>query len=375
MLFRRRSILPALTLALVISLSCHAFAQDDGDGDGSGPVVQHGQGALNPAVPSLVPAAPTPASRTIHLDVVVTPGPAGAPVGGLLQNDFVIRDNNAIQSIQSFRAVRGPAAKAEVVLVIDAVNAVYQRMPYERQQAAAFLRGNGGKLDHPTAIAIFTDAGLQMQPAFSTDGNALADFVEHVTIPIRSIGTSAGYYGADERFQKSIRGFSALITRLDAEPGRKLVVWISPGWPFLSGPRTSLDKRSQQNIFDTVVALSTRLRNAAITVYSINPAFPGNAGRIFYYQQFLKPVEKPGKVQIGNLGVQVLAAQTGGLVLNSSNDIAASMKTAVDDAGSYYELTYDPSPAAAGGEYHRIEVTLTRPGLTARTRHGYYSQP
>jgi len=374
MLLRRSRILPGLSLALAISLaSSHAFAQDDGDANE--PLFQQGQSQLDPGVPSLVPAVPAAATRTILLNVVVAPGPGGAPVPGLLQNDFVIRDNSVIQTIQSFHTFSGPGAPAEVVIVIDAVNAVYQRIPYERQQVAAFLRDNGGKLAHPTAIAILTDAGVQMQPKFSSDGNALADFVEHVTIPLRSVGRSAGFYGASERFQKSIRGLSTLNTRLAADPGRKLVLWISPGWPLLSGPRTQLGKRSQQNIFTTILALSAQMRTANVTLYSISPVFGGDTERIFYYQTFLKPVEKPEKSQVGNLALQVLAAQSGGLVLNSSNDIAGYLRTAVADSNMYYELSYDPQPVAHSVEYHSVDITLTRPGLNARARQGYYSQP
>jgi VWFA-related protein len=359
----------AIVFAALLTATC-APAQEEGEESMS----QQGQGQMTPSIPSLVPAVPPASSRSIHLSVVVAPSPGAAPVAGLLQNEFVVRDNNVTQSITSFQTVSGDRAPAEVVLVIDAVNASYQRMPYERQQIAAFLRENGGKLSRPTAVAILTDTGIQMQPQFSTDGNGLADFVDHVTIPIRSIGRSAGYYGADDRFQKSIRGFTTLLNRLDPDPGRKLVLWISPGWPFLSGPRTNLDKRSQQNIFDSIVAISGRMRHAAVTLYSIAPVLNSNTESIFYYQQFLKPIQKPSQVQIGNLGVQILATESGGLVLNSSNDLANYLRTAVADTTAYYELSFDPAPSERDGEYHKIDITLTRPGLTARTRTGYYSQ-
>jgi VWFA-related protein len=370
MLVRLPRVLPAIVLAALLSSTC-ALAQQDGEGEET---MSQSQGQMDPAIPSLVPAAPPSGSRTIHLSIVVAPKPGAAPVAGLLQSEFVVRDNNVTQSIQSFHAVSGGQAPAEIVLVIDAVNASYQRMPYERQQIAAFLRDNGGKLAHPTAIAILSDTGIQMQPEFSTNGNALADFVDHVSIPIRSIGRSAGFYGADDRFQKSIRGFITLMTRVDPDPGRKLVVWISPGWPFLSGPRTSLDKRSQQNLFDSIVAVSTRMRQAGVTLYSVSPAFGGSTENIFYYKQFLKPMEKPSQVQVGNLGVQVLAEQSGGLVLNSSNDLAGYLRTAVADSSVYYELSFDPAAAERDGEYRKLDVTVTRPGLVARTRAGYYSQ-
>lgn len=155
LLLRRRNISLAF-IALAISLSS-AHAQDDSESN-----AQLNQQSQDPGVGRLVSAVPAPTSRTIHLNVIVAPAPGLAPVSGLQQSDFVIRDNDVTQNVQSFRAISGPEAPAEIVIVIDAVNAYYQRIPYERQQVAAFLRDNGGKLAHPTAIAVFTDAGVQM---------------------------------------------------------------------------------------------------------------------------------------------------------------------------------------------------------------------
>ena len=45
------------------------------------------------------------------------------------------------------------------------------------------------------------------------------------------------------------------------------------------------------------------------------------------------------------------------------------------DADSWYEISFDPPPADKPNEYHHIEVKLAQPGLVARTRNGYYSNP
>jgi hypothetical protein len=68
----------------------------------------------------------------------------------------------------------------------------------------------------------------------------------------------------------------------------------------------------------------------------------------------------------------VLAVQSGGLALNSSNDIAAMLQKAVDDTKTYYELSFDPVQGEPD-EYHQIDVKLAKPGLTARTRSSYYT--
>jgi hypothetical protein len=41
----------------------------------------------------------------------------------------------------------------------------------------------------------------------------------------------------------------------------------------------------------------------------------------------------------------------------------------------YYEISFDPPTAKQRDEYHHLEIQLGKPGLTARTRQGYYAQP
>jgi VWFA-related protein len=312
----------------------------------------------------------------ITLDVSVT-SRSGEPVTGLQQQDFTLLDNKAPQPITSFQALGGDKAPLEVILVLDAVNTPYERLAYARQQMDNFLRANGGHLAHPTALAFFTDKGTQMQDGFSSDGNALSDFLDHNQTGLRDITRSSGFYGAEERLQLSINALHMLSAHVSSLPGRKIFLWVSPGWALLSGPRTNLDTKQQEQIFATIVDLSTTLRQARITLYSIDPIGAAEAAsfRTFYYKQFLKGVSKPSQDNLGNLALQVLATQSGGLALNSSNDVSALLQKGLADAASYYEISFRPAPAEQRNEYHHLEVKIAKPGLIVRTRDGYYAQP
>ena len=113
-----------------------------------------------------------------------------------------------------------------------------------------------------------------------------------------------------------------------------------------------------------------------MTLYNLNPAGVGESlGRADYYQAFLNDVSKPGQVQIGNLGLQVLALQSGGLTIESNSDVSGMISRCVADATSWYEIDYDPPPAAKPDEYHHIEIKVNHPGLTVRTRKNYYANP
>lgn len=332
-------------------------------------------------LPSAAPAiaqqnAPTAQASSIHLDVVVTPK-SGTPVPGLKQQDFSVLDNKISQPITSFQAVSGSQAPVEIVLLVDGVNTPYMRLAYARGEIDKFLRANDGHLAHPLSLAIFTDDGTQIQNGSSTDGNALSTVLDQSAIGLRSIRRSSGIYGADERIQLSLETLRRLTVLEAGRPGRKIILWLSPGWPLLSGPRIDLGSKQEQRIFTEIVGLSSAMRQAHITLYSVDPIGAGESvlSNAYFYQSFLKGVGKPGDVQLADLSLQVLAAQSGGLVLNGSNDIAGLLAKCVADTSTYYELTFDPPPAEHANEYHHIEVKMADPGLTARTRQGYYGQP
>jgi VWFA-related protein len=318
------------------------------------------------------PAGAVSAPTRISLDVVVMPK-GGKPVADLTQQDFTVLDNKVAQPITSFRAVVGSGAPVEVIVVIDAINTAYTAIAYERGEIGKFLRANNAQLAYPTALAVISDTSTQMQNGFSKDGNVLIDALDHYTVSLRTIERSAGFYGADERLSLSIQALREIVARAATLPGRKLVLWISPGWPILSGPNVQLTAKQQQNIFDIIVKVSTELRQAHITLYSIDPLGTVDIGmRTFYYQDFLKGIRKPKDTQLGNLALQVIATQSGGLALNSSNDIAGLLQQAVMDSEAYYELSFDPVRGEPD-EYHQIDVKVSKPGLIVRTRTGYYS--
>jgi VWFA-related protein len=330
------------------------------------------------------PSSPPPNDRRLVLDVVVS-DKSGKAVKGLEQKDFTVLDNGHPQDILSFQVIGGGAVAASVepaeppvkiILLIDEVNTTFRRVAYERDQIKRFLQQNGGVLAHPVSIAFFSDTGTEIQNNASRDGNVLlAAFDQHETA-LRSVRRSAGFYGAVEKFQLSLNTLQSLVAKEAQAPGRKIVVWISPGWPILSGPEVDIGAKEQASLFASIVSISTALRHARMTLYSVNPEGAGDAiGTQFYYQEFLKPVTSAKKTMPGNLSLQVLAVQSGGLVITASNDIASGIARCVADADAYYTLTVDAAPADQPNTYRAFDVKVATPGLTVRTRSGYYAQP
>ena len=293
----------------------------------------------------------------------------------LQQSDFTVLDNKAQAHLTSFRALGATQEPIHVVLVIDAVNATYSNIAYQRGELDKFLHANGGQLAQPTAFAFFTDEKTEIQEGFTTNGAELSSSLENYTVGLRSIRRSS-QWEANDRFRLSINALQSISQRLAGLPGRKLIFWISPGWPLLSGPRIELTSKQQNQLFASVVEVSTSLRENRITLYNVNPVGPGEGiGREFYYMDFVKGVAKPGKVQVADLSLQVLATQSGGLVLTGSNDVEGMLKQCMADTEAYYSLSFTGAKADDRNEYHHIEVRVDKPGLTARTRDGYYAQP
>jgi VWFA-related protein len=325
-------------------------------------------------------AAATPAAedanRQITIDIQAT-DKTGAPIRGLQQQDFTVLDDKRQQSIVSFHAVDSANsstsdATAEVVVVIDAVNAGFQLITTERNEIQKFLLQNGGKLAQPTSLVFFSAAGTKMQNGVSRDGNALAalyDQYASAMMPNNLSGT--------ERFDLSIKTLSSLAAYEGKRPGRKLMIWISPGWPLLSAGNLELTPKDFQWLFNAIVELSRELRQAHITLYDVDPLGVSNSGgtRITYYQDFVKGVTAPKKVQPGNLSLQVLAVQSGGRVFNSTNDLTGAIANCAGDADSFYVLSFNSARADGPNEYHTLGVTVDKPDSTVRTRTGYYAQP
>jgi VWFA-related protein len=332
--------------------------------------------------PPLVTPVVEQQTQNVTIDVVVS-DKSGKPVRGLQEQNFSLLDDKQTKNLVSFRAVDldavTPAPPIEIVLVIDAVNADVMKAERQREGVRRFLQGNGGKLALPVSLVTVTDAGMVPIEA-SRDGNALAATLDENATGLRRVNRNTSF-GGIERFNLSLQALDSMIAHESEKPGRKLIVWVSPGWPLLAWPGGNISTRNQQQIFDTIVKTSTALRLGHITLYNVVArGIEGNdVSQSSYYTGFLSGVKSLSQAYPQNLALSVLAVQSGGLVLNGSNDIAAAMANEIarsaGDAQAFYALTFQASHADHANEYHTLQVKVDQPGVTSRTRTGYYAQP
>jgi VWFA-related protein len=371
--FRGAMSLRYWAIPLLCCLTCAAFAQQN-----DAPAAQQNQpGLAHRPAPN-----PETAQGKMKIDVLVTDA-SGHPVAGLTRQDFALLDNKQPQPILSFRPVDGSTGDGtpseppvEVILLIDEANNQLTNVAYERYQIDRFLRQNSGHLAQPVTLMIFTDRGVQAQPRPTTDGNAVAEAFDKVSTSMHAIPLSRGY-DAIERVQLSLKTLHMIAATEAPKPGRKMLIWIGPGWPMLEGSGYQASDRSQKSAFNSIVEISQLLREARMTLYSINALDPGSAamGRTDFYKDFLKPVRSAHEAESGDLAVPVFAVHSGGRVFNQTGDLAALIGSCVAEAKAYYTLGFNPPPAEHTDEYHAIDVTVAKPGLTARTSAGYYAEP
>jgi VWFA-related protein len=317
--------------------------------------------------------AVSPPSQGIQLDVVVNTR-QGQPVLGLTQQNFTVLDSKSPRSISSFKVVSGKQEPVEVIIFIDAIDTPYAEVALMRHGVEKYLKANP-TLAHPTTIAILTDQGAQVENNFSTDGISLSNDLEHHTIGLRDI-TRSSQWGDSDRLSIGVKTLHQLVAYASSLPGRKIILWISPGWPLLSGPGIVLTSREQQQLFGDIMYFSTQMRQSRITLYDINPIGPEQPIlEANYFQNFINGVTKPEDAQYAGVSLQVLSVQTGGLTFETNSDVAGEIATSLNDADSWYEITFEPLPGDKPNKYHHIEVRVDRPGLVVRTRDGYYSNP
>ena len=72
-------------------------------------------------------------------------------------------------------------------------------------------------------------------------------------------------------------------------------------------------------------------------------------------------------------GLGSLSDQTGGFLINNTNDLASGLRRIDDDMNGYYLLTYAPKNKDYDGRFRRISVKVARGNIDVQSRQGYYA--
>lgn len=333
------------------------------------------------------PHPPDSPPGRIRLDVVVQ-DESGSPVGGLTKQDFTVLDNGQSAKILSFRAfgtAAAPTPPVEIILMVDELNMSEMQLTAEEHEAENFLRQKHGQLRQPVSVYWIDNDGLSSSGPPSYDGNLLADEIGQRREPNRiwktpavaeNLGKFAKAGKVDKKPLNSLIALGSIAIEQRRRPGRKLMFWLGHGWQFetlgVSGGGTGA--------FDFLTDLSTRLREARITLWGVNewPLLDSNGSAMSVstpmFKQYLDDVT-PEKVTLGYLQLHVIATQTGGDLLATKSDLAGLIAKQVGQANCFYSLTFDAPRTNVVDEYHRLRVEIGKANVLAQTRAGYFDQP
>jgi VWFA-related protein len=337
-------------------------------------------------------------SRRITINVQVTDN-AGKPVTDVEAKDFTIFDNHQPRKVSLFHVVDGEAMNdaTAVVILLDAVNSSPQALEAEKSGIFKYLSSSHGPLPYPTSFVLWSNGHLKSIGA-TTDRNAVGRAFVSFTKGLHSNACAPAEQAADEgnkpagavaagkttedgdvseahclqvHFKDSIAALEGIAQQRVHMGGRTILIWVGPGWPLPTGSESQrLTPKEQKGYFDARVSVLGDLRASQVTVDALSAR---NATSQVSTVGLMAPREAAAGP--GNLALPILAKETGGRVIDASDDVAKDLGSLCADAKWYYALTFYPPPAQNGVELHSLEVKVNKPATNVRTMTTYYSEP
>jgi Ca-activated chloride channel homolog len=247
----------------------------------------------------------------------------GKAVSGLKQSQFKVFEDGEEQTVNFFGAETTPFA---AVILLDTSGSMEQRISLARSAAITFL---GGLRPEDNAAIYNFDYKVSLVQDFSNSRDLL-DKVFDLKANGMTVLNDAIYEAA-----------RVLSKRTEK---RKAIIVLSDG----------ADTKSK---YGDSKALKAAL-DAGATIYTVD----------------MSPISLSGRERMQNQSVlKNFAEKSGGKFISASGGTALREAFAeiVGELGSQYTLTYSPTNTAKDGKWRTIEVRVSKPNLTIRTRKGY----
>ncbi|MEP7148260.1 MAG: VWA domain-containing protein [Acidobacteriota bacterium] len=250
---------------------------------------------------------------------------AGNHVPGLKQNQFGVFENGVEQEISFFAAEETPFA---AVILLDTSGSMEQRVSLARSAAIKFL---DGIRDSDNAEIYRFDSKVSLVQKFSNSRD-----VSEKLFDLKADGMTA--------LNDAI--FQAAKNLGDRPEKRRAIIVLSDGKDTYS--KLSADK-----------ALKAALSVNAL-IYTVD----------------MSALESSGKERAQNQGVlRNFAEKTGGIFIATPGGVAMrdAFRRIVEELGTQYTLAYQPKNLTKDGKWRPIELRVSKPNLSIRTRKGYHA--
>jgi VWFA-related protein len=350
------------------------------------------QNPAQPASPAQAPNRAQPpnsgytlrvSARLVVLDMVVVDG-KGAIVKDLKRDDFSVEEAGEPQTILNFEVAGAHTPKPEItinstaeldrlapnapvdIILLDEFNTRFEDMAFARYSLKKYLDKQPDKLATPTMLIAVDLMHFTVLHDYTQNKEEILSALNHhfVSYPWQ---LHQGAWVA-ERYNTAFITLRRVAQAVMGHPGHKNMIWIGRGFPPTRRIMGGWDIDTENRIHNTVQECVNVLRDARVTLYTIDPAGVMVDPGVYGGDPWADPFG-------GNYEFNRMAKATGGRTLYGRNDVDAEVQTAIQDGANFYTLTYRPTNTSMDPQkFRRIKVTLDRPGLKVITREGYYMQ-
>jgi VWFA-related protein len=344
--------------------------------------------AIAPEAPAAVAAGPTVIALVFHRlspegrDLAA--GAARSYLDRATPNDYagVFSIDTSLQTLQTFTTDRARLVTA-VERAATTQAAIHVRTP---PMSSAFGDADGDV--SPTASA--ESFGRPVADRSSVSGANTAGGIDARFAKIyANMERSFGELIRDRNGHLESAALTSLVTGLGSLPGRKTIVLFSEGMTIPPAAeakfRAVVDSANRNNV--SIYAIDAKglkvHSDLAATARSIGGVrisgeqsgapeqredLHGSMTRELEQNEFL--LRKDPAASLG-----WLAKQTGGFLIDNTNDLASAFERIDADRRFHYLLTYTSSNTAMDGTFRRIAVKVKRRNAEVRARSGYVAVP
>lgn len=295
-------------------------------------------GQQNPAQQKPATGGQSEPATTLKVDVklvnvfVTVTDANGAPVGGLKQDNFILKEDGQTQEIKIFN--KESALPLSIALAIDTSLSTRRDLPLEQASAKRFAHAILRPIDGLSVFA-FSEVVREATPGFTPELKRIDESIDHI-----HLGAATALYDAIYLASRN----------LDRRKGRKVIVLITDG----EDTASRVDYKEALRSAEEAEAL----------VYSI----------------IIVPIEESAGREIGGEHALIqLSEDTGGkyYYATSTAQLDEAFQKISDELRTQYLLAYYPSQRTSFSDFRRIDVKLTGVNDAAkdRVRHraGYYT--
>lgn len=181
------------------------------------------------------------------------------------------------------------------------------------------------------------------------------------------------------RAQPVIPTLDTVVSRLAIVPQkRKTLIFLGPGVPLTFG---GLGPGCQSELSDIMKDVFWKAQRGNVNIYGIDPS--GYRG---YENALVDRMVRQGRAsgidsqqmassaaRVRHDFLQAVAENTGGRAVIDTDGITEAVDAIFDEDGSYYLVGYQTSNGKPDGKFRRVQVKVSVPGATVRTRSGYWA--